>query len=631
MRVGECIGPVRGETMTLASLLAVFSAGCGPAGDDGVARAPGAPDDGTDAARPLDGAEAGASGRPADLTVCADGAADFAGVQEAVDAAADGDAIAVCAGAFAEPLRVMGKRVTIRGAGAEATVVDAAGLGSALEVLERGAVEVEGLTLRGGLAEVGGGASCADAALALRDVVVRDNEAETGGGVGAVRCVVTVESSSVLDNAARAMGGGLWIEDSLGAVVATRVEGNGAHDGGGVAVVGGSVTLKSNEVRANAAGNHGGAAYVEADGPIAGNRLAGNTAGGGGGGLYLVRGAGVVLENEVVGNWTGVDGGGIYTWNSRAWLARNLVEGNQAVDDAGGLRIFHGHMVVEDNVLRGNAALGGAGGGAKISHATNQLVGNVFEDNVAAEVAGGLEMDDDTSTVEGGAFRRNAAPIGAGLHSTLAWAPFEIRGVVFEDNVAEHCGGGVAIDGDPSEVRLVRVRAVGNAAREGAGICAKDSVVTLVNPILAGNVAEGRGGGALLEGVEGSVVHLVAWGNAAPEGAGLSLNGGTVVVRDGIVAGNVGGSAVEVSGGEPEWIYTDVLGEGAGAAFSGMTDPTGTDGNLAADPAFLDPAAEDFRLDSASPCVDAGSPDEADPDGSRADMGAFGGPNGSWP
>lgn len=614
--------------MTLASLFAVFSAGCAPAGDDGVARAPEAP--GAEAggdAHPVDGGVSTASHDPVDRTVCHEGGADHVGLQDAIDAAADGDVLGVCAGTWTEPLRVMAKRVTIRGAGAGATVVDAGGLGSALEVLERGAVEAEGLTLRGGVAEVGGGASCTDAALALADVVVEDNEAGAGGGVGAVRCVLTVEISTVRNNAAREGGGGLWVEDSLGAVLANRVEGNGARDGGGVAVVGGSVSVQSNEVRANAAGNYGGAAYVEGDGPIAGNRLLDNTAAGAGGGLYLVGGTGVVLENEVRGNWTGGDGGGVYTWNSRATFARNVVDGNQAVDDAGGLRVFHGHMVVEGNVLRGNAALGGAGGGAKISHATNQLVDNVFEDNVAAEIAGGLEIDDDTSTVEGGAFRRNAAPFGGGIHSTLAWAPFEIRGVLFEDNVAEHCGGAVAIDDDPAEVRLVRVRAEGNVAREGAGICARDSVVTLVNPILVSNVAERRGGGALLEGVEGSVAHLVAWGNAAPEGAGLAVSGGGLVVRDGILAGNVGGSTVDVGGGAPAWRYTTVVGDGE--AFAGMTDPAGTDGNLAVDPGFLDAASGDFRLDPASPCVDAGSPDEADPDGSRADMGAFGGP-GAW-
>lgn len=48
------------------------------------------------------------------------------------------------------------------------------------------------------------------------------------------------------------------------------------------------------------------------------------------------------------------------------------------------------------------------------------------------------------------------------------------------------------------------------------------------------------------------------------------------------------------------------------------------DGNIDADPLFLDPNNRDYRLTENSPCIDAGDPDSPpDPDGTRADMGAF--------
>ena len=63
----------------------------------------------------------------------------------------------------------------------------------------------------------------------------------------------------------------------------------------------------------------------------------------------------------------------------------------------------------------------------------------------------------------------------------------------------------------------------------------------------------------------------------------------------------------------------------------GCVDYDEGDGNLAADPRFED-ASGDFHLDEFSPCVDAGDPSSVyeDPDGSRNDLGIYGGPHGAW-
>jgi len=54
------------------------------------------------------------------------------------------------------------------------------------------------------------------------------------------------------------------------------------------------------------------------------------------------------------------------------------------------------------------------------------------------------------------------------------------------------------------------------------------------------------------------------------------------------------------------------------------------DGDVFATPRFVDPTRGDFTLDPLSPAIDAGDPAISDPDGSRSDMGAFGGPYGAW-
>jgi hypothetical protein len=52
-------------------------------------------------------------------------------------------------------------------------------------------------------------------------------------------------------------------------------------------------------------------------------------------------------------------------------------------------------------------------------------------------------------------------------------------------------------------------------------------------------------------------------------------------------------------------------------------------GDISEDPQFEDEPIGDYRLAAGSPCIDAGNPDSAydDPDGTRNDMGAYGGPD----
>jgi hypothetical protein len=52
--------------------------------------------------------------------------------------------------------------------------------------------------------------------------------------------------------------------------------------------------------------------------------------------------------------------------------------------------------------------------------------------------------------------------------------------------------------------------------------------------------------------------------------------------------------------------------------------------NVYADPMFVDPWNGDLRLQKGSPCIDAGAPWILDVDGTRSDIGAFGGPDGAF-
>jgi len=92
----------------------------------------------------------------------------------------------------------------------------------------------------------------------------------------------------------------------------------------------------------------------------------------------------------------------------------------------------------------------------------------------------------------------------------------------------------------------------------------------------------------------------------------LGRGGASATVRNSIV------SQASVSP-----FYTDALSAIDATYTLSDTDAIPGDGNAVGDPLFLNPAADNLALQTGSPAIDSGSPDSAaDPDGSRADMGA---------
>lgn len=301
------------------------------------------------------------------LTVCPAGPpdCDYAIIQDAVDAASDGDVIMVATGLYTDihhypfppgyPKPLYGstlaqivyisKTVAIRGGYtspafteppdpvANPVTLDARQRGRVIFVTGNISPTIEGLHITGGRADGLGGLS---------------PKWDVGGGLYVITATAIVRNNHLFDNTTPDFGGG-------------------------VGLINAPITFGDNQVFGNTA------VY------------------GGGGGLYLFHSAAVLTDNAVFRNLAQDWGGGMYIDWSNAELNKNRITTNVAGKTGGGLTIFRSDVIFSGNAIISNTATYYCGGlGISSSNAT--LANNVVADNSANH--GGSELCMGASTCQ---------------------------------------------------------------------------------------------------------------------------------------------------------------------------------------------------------------------------------------
>jgi hypothetical protein len=273
-------------------------------------------------------------------------------IQQAIDAATDGDTILVAPGTYVERIDFGTKDVTVASTGgAGVTVLDGSALGTVV-VMNAQAGEsptLRGFTVRNGLAGPssaysGGGVKTSGGPAVIEDNVITGNATcDGGGGIDARSSEAVIRRNTISDNFQSGCSGGVG--------------------GGGVSIVGGGhVQLVDNVIQGNSHGAHGGAVTLFSAGfpTIARNRIEGNSGGQQGGGLWIVNESDAQIENNLIlGNFAS-QGGGVY-WSIPLSRGPALVN-NTIVGNLGSLgsALFAGGFDASARVA--NNILSGAGG-----------------------------------------------------------------------------------------------------------------------------------------------------------------------------------------------------------------------------------------------------------------------------
>ena len=290
-----------------------------------------------------------------------------------------------------------------------------------------------------------------------------------------------------------------------------------------------------------------------------------------GGGMDIDNASPVIQFNEITENSSTAVGGGI---SIRGANSNPLIRGND----------IHGNYTREG---AGNFA--GLGGGIYIGdHARGDILDNDIYENSAWSRGGGIY----------------SGPLSAGTYTLMVGGgASNIRGNRIAGNSADSDGGiSIVSLSTGSQVILANNLIASNSGDflSGSGISAYQSSVRIINNTIAGNS-----------------------GGSQP-GYGVYASGtGIVEIRNNIVVQN--GEYGVCAPATAVLAYNDVYGHSVANDCNGTVPGTGS---MSVDPMFADPAHGDFHVRPGSPTIDAGDPAAPfnDPNGTRNDMGAYGGP-----
>jgi hypothetical protein len=224
-------------------------------------------------------------------------------------------------------------------------------------------------------------------------------------------------------------------------------------------------------------------------------------------------------------------------------------------------------------------------------------------------------MDADTVLVQPGTYTENIDFSGKAI---IVASTFLTTGdyPTIENTIIDGQQNGTSIvtinNGETAEARLIGFTLTNGSADFGVGILCNGTAPTLENLIIYGNAADRWGGGMIAYGnATPTIRNVTIYGNTAgTDNAGIAIFGvGTVI--------NMVNSIVYANDPPPIPANQTIT-------YSDIEGGYGGEGNIDADPLFEDTDNGDFNLTWDSPCLDTGDPDSPeDLDETRTDMGAL--------
>ena len=290
-----------------------------------------------------------------------------------------------------------------------------------------------------------------------------------------------------------------------------------------------------------------------------------------------------------------IDGGGTYH-------VVLFISGEERTSVLKGFTITHGAFPATQPAVL-------AGSGIGIDQASPTITGNIITANGGgAHNGAGIGVIGGAPLIKDNFISNNAAgPLSAG-GGIFAGDDAEIVMNTLEGNTAGS-GAGIHVFGGTPLVSANFLRGNHAGAFSGGGLFVGTASGTYVNNVMLENVSDAAGGGVYLlsEALLPSLLNNSVIRNQASTGAGVAIGSGQPSLINNLIAGAPAQAllwcAPAVALGT-NFRHNDVYNE-TPSPYAGCADPTGTQGNISADP-LLTAVGPNYVPDAGSPTIDAG-------------------------
>ena len=384
-------------------------------------------------------------------------------------------------------------------------------------------------------------------------------------------------------------------------------EGHGCTGGGGLLLAANDMFNLETENGTNIASTY----------PVIENVIIENNHSHNGGGMAFFRVDGPVLNNVTIRNNTATAfGGGIFSFVSTMTMTGVTITGNQNQGNGqgGGMMLANSRGTYDNMTITNNTAVGSHGGaiwtnnsGGPDSYGGWTMTNSVISGNIGQQFGGGIMCAWSHPTLINCTISGNTGWWGGGGIMGLDGG-FTLKESLVSNNFSFGSGGGInvwgPIDGNDGVVIEDCIVSGNETDSDGGGIILDEDVDAIITRTsVVDNYASGNIGGIDVMNTYATINNVTVSGNASGGGGGVGITNANVDITNSIVWENTGNEV---------WVYSGT----ATVTYSDIDGGYDGDGNIDANPLFVDASNGDYTLQSGSPCIDAGT---ADTDGDGED------------